>query len=224
MKRLRVAEVVIILAIGLVISAAPVTGKVSFVTKRGQQPVVAETLVWLEPVGAKPARRPAGSFQMTTRSKTLLPHVLAVPAGSTVTFPNEDPISHNLFSLSAGNTFDLGLYRKGPGKTQKFDQPGLVNVYCNVHPNMSAVIHVMPSPYYAFAGANGAFTLEAPAGKYRLMAWNEQGGMTESPIEIAPAGTVTGNLALTIDSRNFRIVQHTNKTGKPYKAPSSRDY
>ncbi|HVR38789.1 MAG TPA: hypothetical protein VMU84_06810 [Thermoanaerobaculia bacterium] len=207
------------------LSAAVVSGKVMFLTKRGQRPVLNETLVWLEPTGRAP-RKPAAAFQMTTRNKTFMPHVLAVPAGSSVSFPNEDPISHNLFSLTPKNTFDLGLYRKGAQpKTHKFEEPGVVNVYCNVHPNMSAVVHVMTTPYYGFADGNGNYSFDVPSGTYRLVAWNEQGGTTMTDIEVTQAGTVKGNLLLTIDGRNFRASsQHTNKEGKPYQAPSSKDY
>src|SRR6476469_721685 len=163
------------------VSAAPVTGSIAFLTKRGQRPVVNETLVWLEPaaVVSRTPRRAPESVVMTTRNKMLIPHVLAIPVGSTVTFPNEDPISHNLFSLSSGNAFDLGLYRKGAGKSEKFDTAGIVNVYCNVHPNMSAVIHVMATPYYTFADANGHYSFDVPPGRYRVVAWNEQGGTAE---------------------------------------------
>ena len=162
---------------------------------------------------------------MVTRGKMVIPHVLAIPTGSTVDFPNDDPISHNLFSLSSNNAFDLGLYRRGAGKSQRFDTPGLVNVYCNVHPNMSAVILVMDTPYYAFADQGGNYSLSGvPAGRYRLIAWNEQGGEIGSPIEVTAAGTVTGNVALMLDSRNYRLTQHMNKLGKPYEAPSLKDY
>jgi hypothetical protein len=162
---------------------------------------------------------------MVTRGKTLVPHVLAIPAGSTVDFPNDDPISHNLFSLSSGNTFDLGLYRKGAGKSYKFDKTGLVNVYCNVHPSMSAVIHVMSSPYYAFSDNAGAYSIaEVPPGKYRLVAWNEQGGQSESPIEVTAAGAVSGTVAITLDSRNFRQATHMNKEGKAYSPVTAREY
>jgi plastocyanin len=201
------------------LAAATVSGKVSFITKRGQNPVVNETLVWLEPAG-KPIHKPPQTFQMMTRGKTLVPHVLAIPVGSTVEFPNDDPISHNLFSLSTGNTFDLGLYRRGAGKSHKFDTPGVVNVYCNVHPNMSAVIHVMATPYYTFADAAGNYALtDIPPGKYRLVAWNEQGGQTTSDIEVSSAGAVSGPLAVTLDSRNYRMTTHMDKNGKPYQAP-----
>ncbi|MFL6245861.1 MAG: hypothetical protein ACJ74H_07545 [Thermoanaerobaculia bacterium] len=203
------------------LNAAVVNGKVMFLTKRGQKPVVNETLVWLDAAGKAP-KRPGSAFTMTTRSKAFLPHVLAVPAGSTIAFPNEDPITHNLFSLTPGNTFDLGLYRKGAGKSHKFEAPGVVNVYCNVHPNMSAVVHVMTTPYYGFADANGDYSFDVPPGKYRLTAWNEQGGSATSDIEIASNGTVAGATLLTIDGRNARAVQHQNKFGQAYKAP--KDY
>src|SRR5207302_9730738 len=106
-------------------------------------PIASETIVRLEPVCTRAPKTAPVKFQMVTRGKMVIPHVLAIPVGSTVDFPNDDPISHNLFSLSSNNAFDLGLYRRGAGKSQRFDTPGLVNVYCNVHPNMSAVILVM---------------------------------------------------------------------------------
>lgn len=201
--------------------AATVNGKVTFLTKRGQKPVVNETLVWLDAIG-RTAKRPASSFTMTTRGKEFLPHVLAVPAGSTVTFPNEDPITHNLFSLTPSNAFDLGLYRKGTGKAKKFESAGVVNVYCNIHPNMSAVVHVMSTPYYVFADASGNYSLDVPAGKYRVTAWNEQGGHATSEIEVGGDGKVTGATLLTIDGRSARAAQHKNKFGQAYKAP--KDY
>lgn len=203
------------------LSAAVVNGKVTFLTKRGQNPVVNETLIWLEPVGAKAARRAGSTAVVTTRSKAFLPHVVAVPAGSTINFPNEDPIAHNLFSLTPGNTFDLGLYRKGPGKPHKFDTPGVVNIYCNVHPNMSAVVHVMSTPYYGFADAGGNYSFDVPPGKYRVTAWNEQGGTVSGDIEVGPNGLAAAP-PLTIDSRNFRQAQHKNKHGQTYKPV--RDY
>ena len=203
------------------LDAAVVSGKVMFLTKRGQNPVMNETLVWLDAAGAKPLRKTGVNFTMTTRGKAFLPHVVAVPAGSTVNFPNEDPIAHNLFSLTPGNTFDLGLYRRGAGKPHTFASPGVVNIYCNVHPNMSAVVHVMSTPYYGFTDANGNYSFDVPPGRYRVTAWNEQGGMVASDIDVGANGIPNAPL-LTIDSRNFRQSQHTNKFGKTYKP--ARDY
>lgn len=223
MKRLLLCGAAVALLSATGLNAASLSGRVSFQTKRGQNPAVNETLVWLEPQGnVRVTRRPPAKFQMVTRGKLLIPHILAVPLGSTVEFPNDDPISHNLFSLSNANGFDLGLYRKGAGKAHKFDTAGIVNVYCNVHPNMSAVIHVMPTPYYTFADANGAYSFDdLPAGRYRVVAWNEQGGTAEATADVG-SGSAPAVTALTIDSRNYRAQSHSDKNGKPYQAP--REY
>jgi len=223
MKRfLLIASAASVVMVTTALSAATVNGKVMFLTRRGSDPVVNETLVWLEPAG-RTWKKPAAAFSMTTRSKTFVPHVVAVPAGSTIGFPNEDPIAHNLFSLTPGNAFDLGLYRRGAGKTHRFEAPGTVNVYCNVHPNMSAVVHVMSTPFYGFADANGNYSFDVPPGRYRVLAWNEQGGTSApSDLEVKANGTVAGATLLTIDGRNFRLTQHKNKFGQTYRPP--KDY
>lgn len=228
MKRLLVQCTLAAAAFSAVVTsafAAPVNGRVSFALNRGQKPVVNETLVWLEPAsGTRAARRAAPvNVQMTTRGKMLIPHVIAVPVGSTISFPNEDPISHNLFSLSSPNQFDLGLYRAGSGKTHTFTAPGIVNVYCNVHPNMSAVIHVLTTPYYTFADPNGNFAIpDVPAGRYDVVAWNEQGGTTRSQLEVG--GGAATQVALTLDARGYRTSQHSNKYGKSYDNPHAKEY
>ena len=220
MKRLLAVFVCVVSLSATGLSAANVGGRIHFQTKRGQHPVIEETLVWLEPA-ARTSPRKAGTFTMSTRGKTLLPHVLVIPVGSTVQFPNDDPISHNLFSLSSGNNFDLGLYRRGAGKTFTFKSPGVVNVYCNVHPTMSSVVHVMSSPYFAFTDARGNFSLaDIAPGTYTLVAWNEQGGMTHTRLDVPAAGVA--NAAITLDSSGYRTATHLNKENKPYAPP--RDY
>jgi hypothetical protein len=224
MKRLLLSAACLALLSAAELHAGAVNGRVSFQTKRGQNPAVNETLVWLEPQGnVRVTKRPPAKFSMVTRGKLVIPHILAIPLGSTVEFPNDDPISHNLFSLSTENGFDLGLYRRGAGKAHKFDAPGVVNVYCNVHPNMSAVIHVMATPYYTFADGSGSYSFaDVPSGRYRVVAWNEQGGTAESFLDVANGPAATA--ALMIDSRNYRAQGHANKEGKAYQAPSSREY
>lgn len=203
------------------ITAAGLSGTVSFEARRGQKSDPSEAVVWLEPLERKASVSPQ-ELQMVTRSKVLVPHVLAVPVGSTVRFPNEDPITHNLFSVSPSNPFDLGLYRRGEGKQELFDKPGVVNVYCNVHPNMSAVLVVLDSPYWAHPRRDGSWQIEAPPGRYRLHVWHEQGGAAEGAVQIGAEGRVTGETDFRLDSRRHRSSPHLNKHGKPYTRV--RDY
>lgn len=222
MKRLLLVWTLLALAVPPV-SASELRGRVDFLTRRGQNPVVTETLVWLEPAASVPAPQ-AGRIRLTTRNKTLIPHVLAVPVGSTVEFPNEDPISHNLFSLTESHQFDLGFYRRGAGKTETFRRPGMINVYCNVHPGMSAVIHVMQTPWYTFLAQDGSFSFSGlPPGRYRIRAWNEMAGETAADLVIPKTGTLPA-MTLTLDSRQYRQRQHLDKHGKPYSRSRSRDY
>jgi plastocyanin len=209
----------------LALHAVDVAGSVSFLTKRGQKPRIDDSVVWLEPVKAAgvPKVTP-GTFTVASRSKTLLPHVIAVPVGSTVSFPNEDTITHNLFSVSKPNDFDLGFYKRGTSMTKTFDSPGIVNVYCNVHPDMSAVVHVMSTPYYTKANAEGAWTIaDVVPGTYRLNAWNEIGGSVIADVEVSKTGVV-GQLKLTIDTRKHRKTEHLNKFGKPYPTNRTGEY
>jgi plastocyanin len=227
MKRLLVpscSAVALFLLLAGTAAAAPLNGRVNFNLSRGQKPVTNETLVWLEPAAGARALRKAAPLTVTmaTRGKMLIPHVLAIPVGSTVNFPNEDPISHNLFSLSSPNQFDLGLYRAGAGKSHTFTSPGVVNVYCNVHPNMSSVIHVLNSPYYTFADANGNFSFaDVPAGRYEVVAWNEMGGSSRTPVEV---GAAAAPVAIVLDARGYKTIQHSNKYGKTYDTPHAKEY
>lgn len=223
MRSAVIAAILALLHVG--VSAATVAGKVEFLTKRGQKPNPAETVVWLDPIDAKGVKQqPPSDFVMTTRNKTILPHVMVVPVGSKISFPNEDAITHNLFSVSKPNAFDLGLYKRGTTETHTFQQPGVVNVYCNVHPEMSAVIHVVTSPYYASAAKDGTYRIEnVEKGRYRLNAWNEIGGSVSTEIDIVD-GAVNGSTTLQIDGRQHKRTQHLNKEGKPYSRQRTSDY
>jgi hypothetical protein len=150
---------------------------------------------------------------MITRQKQFLPRVLVVPRGARVRFPNQDPILHNVFSVSPGNPFDLGLYREGPGKEQKLDKPGLVRVFCNVHHSMVAYILVLDTPYYAQPGPDGAFTLTGlPKGPGRLTVWHEQADPWTIDLTLPKPGPV----AARVEVVRPRIPPHLNKTGQSY--------
>src|SRR5690348_13104899 len=135
-------------------------------------------VVWLEPINGTAALAPAlapKSAQMVQKDKTFEPHVLAIPVGSSVSFPNLDPIFHNAFSNFNGQIFDIGLYKPGSSRTVVFNRDGVVRVFCNIHPQMSAVIVVLKTPYFAVSDRNGAFEVAGvPAGEYQLHVFHER--------------------------------------------------
>ena len=109
------------------------------------------------------------------RGETFVPHVLPVLRGSTVDFPNEDPVFHNVFSLSSSRSFDLGRYPDGTSKSVHFDRPGTVQVFCHIHSDMSAIVLVLDNPFFTIPAASGRYTIDdVPAGEYRLVAWHER--------------------------------------------------
>ncbi len=122
------------------------------------------------------------------RNKTFAPHVLAVPVGSTVQFPNFDGIYHNVFSISSTKKFDVGLYKDGETREVKVDKPGIIRLGCNIHAKMAAYILVVDAPHYVVVDGAKAFNFRSLApGKYKVRAWSEQStDPIESEIEIKP--------------------------------------
>jgi plastocyanin len=191
--------------------AGPVTGTVRVQAREGVQPATA--IVYAEPLDAAAPRKP-GAFKLMQKSKAFTPRVLAIPVGSTVAFPNEDSIFHNVFSLSPPAPFDLGLYRAGASKTQTFSAPATYRVFCNIHPQMTALIVVVPTPFVTLADANGAFTLDLPPGRYKLTAVSERAAAVSSELKVG-ASTATAP-ELTLDESQFVATTHRNKYGQDY--------
>ena len=160
-------------------------------------------------------------YSMSTKNKQLSPRSMAVPVGAKITFPNYDPIFHNLFSVSAPNEFDLGLYKGGASKTHSFAKPGIVRVFCNVHPQMSATIVVANSSYLTSASKTGSFSLgDVPNGTYLLKAYTEE-GQSEQRIQVSESPL---KVKLSIDGKNFKKVKHKNKFGKDYSTDENEKY
>jgi plastocyanin len=200
--------------------AGTLTGSVSVVDKGGRKASdVADAVVYLE--GVKGRVRPEKAT-ITMKAKAFQPHLLIVGAGSTVDFPNNDPIFHNAFSVSGENRFDLELYKRPNARSWTFDHPGIVRVFCNIHPQMSAVVVVRDNPYFARPAADGSFTIaDVPAGIYTLKGWHERGG--EASIEVTVPAQGTANAGLVLDAAGFKRLPHKNKFGQDYKAPSDDD-
>lgn len=201
---------IFILCLSVSAEAAAVAGRVRFV---GRAPgVTAATIVYAEALDG--ARAQPGQFKMTQKNKSFIPHVLAVPVGSTVSFPNLDEIFHNVFSLSRPGPFDLGLYRDGESKSQTFTRPATYQVFCNIHPQMSSIILVVPTSYITETDVMGGYRLELPAGRYRLTAWSERAEPASVEVTVG-ASTVTPP-ELSLDESRFVETQHKNKLGQDY--------
>jgi len=192
--------------------AGTVSGRVVLVQGGKPRSDASNTVVWIEGLG-----KPGGDAraQMKSASKRFEPHILAVPKNATVDFPNADPIYHNVFSVSGGNRFDLGLYRSGASKSKKFEEPGLVRVYCNIHPQMIGFVMVVDSGFVALTGPDGSFQFEGvPAGSHVVKAWHEEANEAGEPVA-AKSGTEP--LTLRIDVSASPSPPHKNKYGKDYK-------
>ena len=168
--------------------------------------------VWFEPdAGATPPR--AQSAQMATEKKQFKPQFLVVPVGSTVAFPNQDPILHNVFSVSGRNKFDLGLVGSGKGKSVVFKEAGLVRVFCNVHHAMFAHVLVVRTPHFARLDQGGGFRIDGvPAGSGQLFYWHGRGEAGSRRVRLPHATALEIELPITV----ARIPAHKNKLGKSY--------
>ena len=174
-------------------------------------------VVWV-PGSVAPERRPRKPPRLASRKKRFEPRILAVPVGTTVEFPNFDRIFHNVFSLSATATFDLGLYRNGDYRPYTFRSPGVVKVYCNIHPQMAAYVIVVDGDAVALTGTDGVATLDGlPAGRTAIRVWDERGGEATVTAEVAPGKTTSVDVVL--DATRWREAPHQNKYGKDYPPP-----
>ena len=223
MKSVRSAAAALLVACSAGAAVVPVgrvEGRVTLADNGRAKTDAGNVAVWIEgtrieePNPHPPVKPP----RMVSTHKTFLPRVVSVPAGQAVTFPNEDPIFHNVFSVSGENRFDLGLYRSGRSKDRTFAVPGLVRVYCNIHPQMVGYVRVVNSSFAAVTGADGSFAFDGvPAGERQVRAWCEAGGEASATVVVRPNQTAAA--ALTFDVSAFKPQPHKNKYGQDYPPP-----
>ena len=192
-----------------------------------------DIVVWLKPLdsAAKSEGADAGAqkkFQLVQHNKTFHPHVLVVPVGSVVDFPNRDPFFHNVFSLFDGKRFDLGLYEAGATNSVRFDRLGVSFLFCNIHPEMSAVVVAVDTPYYGLSDRKGNVAIQnVPDGRYELHVWYER----SLPDDLK---ALTRTVAINSASKELGTIQvpenpsftaaHKNKYGQDYTPPPVPSY
>jgi hypothetical protein len=185
-------------------------------------------VVWLQPgPGMPPTPQPQRQYTLLQKNRAFVPHLQVVPVGAVVQFPNADPFFHNVFSMFDGKRFDLGLYEAGTSKAVTFNREGVSYIFCNIHPEMSAVIVALSSPYYSIAAAGGEASINGlPAGDYTLHLWVEGVPQTTlnqwtRSIKMGAGTQDLGTLPLPTPAAAKR---HLDKFGNPYPAEPKRTY
>jgi len=212
----------------LSLQAASVSGEIELTNSRDasvrKHRDYSGVVLWLEPVDrAAPATGAGRHAEMLQKDKHFNPHVLAIPVGATVDFPNADPIFHNAFSNFSGQPFDVGLYPPGTSRNVTFKHPGIVRVFCNIHSTMSAIIAVLPTPWYAVTPATGKFSIpNVPPGDYQLRMFHERAlpdnlKFLERRITVPESGLALP--LVSISETGYISLQHLNKFGKDYPPP-----
>lgn len=180
---------------GTEVSFRPYAGRASSLPapRRSARGQLTDAIVYVE-------RAPAGVTwnakhevpQLAQRGQAFEPRVVVVPVGGTVSFPNFDPIYHNVFSVSPSRRFDLGKYPRGQSRRVTFPKPGIVNVFCDIHADMSAFILVTPTPAWTRASADGRFELAGLApGRYRVAWWHPDHTVGGADVEVPDEGAVS---------------------------------
>jgi plastocyanin len=184
-----------------------------------------DVVVWLTPL--KPAA-PAGSGPAGTlmqRGKKFIPHVVAITQGTEIEFPNHDLFFHNVFSIHQGKTFDLGLYESGAVRKVKFGQPGVSYIFCNIHPQMSAVVVVLKTRYFAVTDPDGSFQIsQVPSGRYKVVMWYELATEAELKSVEKEVEVVRGDneISQVVLHSSDAPPEHMNKEGEPYYSSSPK--
>jgi plastocyanin len=188
-------------------------------------------VVWLSPgpgLTAAALSPPApGHFRMEQKNKSFHPHLLVVPIGSTVEFPNLDPFFHNVFSQFNGKRFDLGLYEAGSTRVVHFDHEGVSYIFCNIHSQMAAVIITLRTPYFAIGTRSGSLVLhDVPSGDYKLHVWAEGADPKQlqdlsRPVGVGASQRDLGTIRVSVAGG---LADHKNKFGEDYRPEAVQSY
>jgi plastocyanin len=192
MKRIALVTIGAMVAFNTAAFAGTIHGKVSGVK--------GESVVYVEAIAGKTFPAPTEHITIDQKGLMFVPHIVVVEQGATVEFLNSDSVAHNVFwpSISGNKKLghNLGTWPKGQRQSFKFDDPGIVPLFCNVHPDMSGYLIVSPTPYFAETDKSGEFKIEnVPDGTYSVTAWNEGAKSKSNPVKVA--GDTTADFTLS---------------------------
>jgi plastocyanin len=190
-----------------------------------------DVVVWLSPLQRLEPKAAASDhppYRLTQKNKQFIPHLLIVPTGTSVEFPNADPFFHNVFSLFNGKRFDLGLYESGSTRSVRFDREGISYIFCNIHPEMGAVVLALSTPFYGVSGSNGNIVIrDVPPGSYRLNVWSERAKPLKPedfPREIQISANMTNLGVIRMKAVDSTLSNHKNKFGETYRVLPGKPY
>jgi plastocyanin len=223
--------IVLVMCSGLIVAQQQntVTASVAVMDgKKAKSRNASNVVIWLAPAdgaGISPtsASQSSSRPRLVQRNKSFQPHVLVIPVGSLVQFPNRDPFFHNVFSLFEGKRFDLGLYEAGSTRDVLFDKPGISYIFCNIHAEMSAVVIALNTPYYGISDRRGQILIpDVPSGRYTLRVWYE-GALPDAlsaltrEVTVGSGGSTIGLLRVPASNPSQ---EHKNLYGKDYTPPA----
>ena len=214
----------VIAALASIAEAGPgrIVGTVKITEADGKPAPNADAIIYIvgfsDPAGA----RAAAPVKIEQKGRKFVPDLVAITAGDKVVFPNVDPFLHNVFSQSGTRKFDLGSFKKGDSKEKEFPAPGVVDVYCNIHPEMAATILVLPNRKHTRSGPDGTFTLDGvPPGTWTLFAYTRRAA---KPVSAKVRVLADGDTEIELALQRGAEPPHLNKYGEKYRKEGPGTY
>jgi hypothetical protein len=219
MRRMhRTGLVLLVLCAGLAAQDVTFRGRVDVVHRSKRKSGSSEVVVWLTPAQPQATLLPSPLARLVQKDKRFSPHVIAIRVGSEIEFPNRDPFFHDVFSIYRGKPFDLGLYESGSSRKVRFSQIGVSYIFCNIHPEMSAAVVAVPTPYFAVTATDGSFQIgHLTPGRYKLEFWYELA--SESDL-----AALARNIDISADSPPAIVTLHSSDISAPHFNKYGQEY
>jgi plastocyanin len=227
MAQVFLSALILLLSISACAQDAGVRGTINVVHHSKNESGNSDVVIWLTDVHARGNVSPGTGARLQQKDKRFTPHLLAVTVGTAIEFPNQDPFFHDVFSIYHGKPFDLGLYESGAVRKVRFSEPGVSYIFCNIHPEMSAVVIALSTPHFTITASDGSFNIRhLPPGRYKLELWYEHATESELTTLSREVDVTDGDNSLstiTLHASESRR-NHMNKYGEPYPLDKPAQY